>query len=544
MKLGTKILLAGLGAVVVTTFGAFVTVRVLAARNRVDAIRRGMSTILQQAEQVASRMDEMHRIKVFDYEGVSARAEVQRQRRPIREVYRETDLYKIIPIVAAWNSVEKGAATEGYEFFTPTAPGVPARNPKNENGKDFAEAFAAFAAGSREYFQQDRSTGEVLLARPVRLSESCLSCHGDPKLSRTGDGRDVLGFPMEDMKAGDLKGAFVLRAKMGDDAVVASTSRAMAGVSLGILGLVGGGLWLFNRRWVNRPLHQAIEGLGAGAAQVASAASQISASSHELARGASSQAAALEETSASLEQMTSMTKRNAGSAAEAKQLAGETRTVADSGHADMEEMSRAMDAIKTSSAEVAKIIKTIDEIAFQTNILALNAAVEAARAGEAGMGFAVVAEEVRALAQRSANSAHETAAKIQESVQRSAHGAEISAKVERSFKEILERSRRMDELIAAIAEASQEQNQGLQHVNVAVGEMDTVTQANAAAAEQSASAAEELSMQSVQLQRLLGQLRAMVEGEVPKEAEKPAEAPAQTKTAMKPVQPKNAPARV
>lgn len=345
MKLGTKILLAGLAAVILTALGAFATVRVLAARNRINDIHRGMSTILQQAEQVAARMDDMHRSKVFDLDGVIARAKAQAGARPVREVYRETDLYKIIPIVAAWTSVEKAAAKEGYEFFTPSRPGLPARNPKNDNGGDFGAAFAAFGAGEAEYFRHDRARGEIVLARPVRLAESCLGCHGDPARSRTGDGRDTLGFPMENMKAGELKGAFVLRTKVGDDPVLASTTRAMAGVSFAILALVGGGFWWFSRVQVNGPLHQAIGGLSSGAAQVASASVQISSSSHTLADGSSAQAESLEESSASLEEMTAMTKRNAESAAEAKALAAATRAAADAGYADMEEMRRAMHAI-------------------------------------------------------------------------------------------------------------------------------------------------------------------------------------------------------
>ena len=159
-----------------------------------------------------------------------------------------------------------------------------------------------------------------------------------------------------------------------------------------------------------------------GSNQVASAASQISTASQSLAEGASEQAASLEETSSSLEEMASMTKRNAENAQKANDLAKEARHSADKGAGDMQTMSTAMEAIKVSSDDIAKIIKTIDEIAFQTNILALNAAVEAARAGEAGMGFAVVADEVRNLAQRSAQAAKETATKIEGAITKTDRG--------------------------------------------------------------------------------------------------------------------------
>jgi len=169
--------------------------------------------------------------------------------------------------------------------------------------------------------------------------------------------------------------------------------------------------------------------------------------------------------------------------------------------------------LKVSSTEVAKIVKTIDEIAFQTNILALNAAVEAARAGEAGMGFAVVAEEVRNLAQRSALAAKETADKIDAALTRSDKGARISEEVSRNLNGIIDQVRELDRLISEIATASGEQSQGIEQVNTAVGQIDKVTQSNAAAAEESASASEELNAQASELNALVGNLLKLVGGE-------------------------------
>jgi methyl-accepting chemotaxis protein len=176
-------------------------------------------------------------------------------------------------------------------------------------------------------------------------------------------------------------------------------------------------------------------------------------------------------------------------------------------------MNTAMAEIKTSSDGIAKIIKTIDEIAFQTNILALNAAVEAARAGEAGMGFAVVAEEVRALAQRSANAAKETATQIDDSVRKSHHGATVCAEVAVHLNEIASKSREVDQLIAEIATASHEQTQGIGQVNTAIGEMDRVVQAAAARAEEGAGVAQELTQRSTQLQLTVDELALVVGGQ-------------------------------
>jgi hypothetical protein len=263
---------------------------------------------------------------------------------------------------------------------------------------------------------------------------------------------------------------------------------------------------------VARTLRGIAEDLTSSSDQTTAAAGQVASASTSLAEGASEQAASLEETSSSLEEMASMTRRNAEGAQKANQLAREARSAADAGAADVDDMNRAMGDLKAASDDIAKIIKTIDEIAFQTNILALNAAVEAARAGEAGMGFAVVAEEVRNLAQRSAQAAKETAAKIEGAIAKSTHGVQISAKVATRLHEIVTKIRQVDELAAEVATASGEQSQGIQQVNTAVGQMDTITQSNAANAEESASAAEELNAQAQNLQDAVKSLMLMVEG--------------------------------
>jgi methyl-accepting chemotaxis protein len=252
--------------------------------------------------------------------------------------------------------------------------------------------------------------------------------------------------------------------------------------------------------------------LDQGATQTASAASQVSAASQNLSSGASEQAASVEETSASLEEMSSITRSTADNAEKAKALAGEAHAVAQAGSRTMVEMNQAMAAIDTSSAEVAKIVKNIDEIAFQTNILALNAAVEAARAGEAGAGFAVVADEVRSLAQRSAAAAKETADKIEAAIASSRNGSRSCAKVGESLRQIAEKVSATDALVGEIATAAREQAQGIEQINTAITQMEQVTQSNSASAEESASAAEELDAQAASLKDMVGQLRQLVGG--------------------------------
>jgi methyl-accepting chemotaxis protein len=252
--------------------------------------------------------------------------------------------------------------------------------------------------------------------------------------------------------------------------------------------------------------------LRTGSDQTTKAAGQFSASSNTLAEEAGRQAAALEETSSSLEQVAGMARSNAGNAGQAKELASQARGAADAGVADMREMTAAMSEIKGSSDNIAKILKTIDEIAFQTNLLALNAAVEAARAGEAGSGFAVVADEVRSLAQRSAAAAKETGAKIADSMSKSERGVAISAKVAQGLEEIVAKSRKVDDLLSEMAIASKEQSQGIAQVNVAIGQMDKSTQGNAAVAEQNAASAAELDTQAAQLRSAVRALDELVTG--------------------------------
>ncbi|QDU69868.1 methyl-accepting chemotaxis protein [Engelhardtia mirabilis] len=238
--------------------------------------------------------------------------------------------------------------------------------------------------------------------------------------------------------------------------------------------------------------------------QVSTASGQIAASSTQLANGASTQASSIEEISASLEQMSSMTTQNADNARQAQALADSAKESANQGESEMAKMRQAIDAIKASSDETAKIVKTIDEISFQTNMLALNAAVEAARAGDAGKGFAVVAEEVRSLAQRSAQAAKSTAELIEGSSRNVDNGVAITQGVQTILTEINEGSSKVTDLITEIAAASKEQAEGIGQVNTAVDEMNRITQETAASSEESSASAEHLDGQVAQLLSQIG----------------------------------------
>jgi methyl-accepting chemotaxis protein len=302
--------------------------------------------------------------------------------------------------------------------------------------------------------------------------------------------------------------------QQGTDDIFANVDKGLATVSWGngLAIVIGIALGLAITRSLAKVLGRLTQQLATGADQTSAASQQVSASSQSLAQGASEQAASLEETSSSLEEISSMTKKNADTAQQASILSAEAKNVADRGNGAMTKMSAAIADIQKSAQETAKIIKTIDEIAFQTNLLALNAAVEAARAGEAGKGFAVVAEEVRNLAMRSAEAAKNTANLIEGSVQNSKNGVTIADEVAQSLAEITTASTKVNTLVAEIAAASVEQSQGVNQVNQAVQQMDKVTQSNAAAAEETAAAAEELNSQSTEVRGIVNELQRLVRG--------------------------------
>lgn len=279
---------------------------------------------------------------------------------------------------------------------------------------------------------------------------------------------------------------------------------------LGILMALGLGFAL--NMGITKPLNHVIAGLSDGAEQISAASSQVSASSQHLAESTSESAASLEETSSSLEELSSMTKQNADNSEQAKAMMGQAKEIVAKVDHHMTDMVKSIAEITKTSEETGKIIKTIDEIAFQTNLLALNAAVEAARAGEAGAGFAVVADEVRNLAMRAAEAAKNTSNLIEGTIKAVKSGNELTLLTQEAFKENEMIAVKIGQLIDEIATASQEQAHGISQINIAVTEMDKVTQQTAANAEESASASEELNAQAEQMKVYVGDLMTVVGG--------------------------------
>ena len=279
-----------------------------------------------------------------------------------------------------------------------------------------------------------------------------------------------------------------------------------------LLSISIGAVIVFVVRRINRSLQQTVHELSQGADQVASAAGQVASTSQAIAQGATEQAASLEETSSASEQIRALARESVHKTQSAAGLVGKAQEAFGETNVKFDQMVAAMEAINASSSKISKIIKVIDEIAFQTNILALNAAVEAARAGEAGMGFAVVADEVRSLAQRCAQAAGDTSALIEESIARFGDGKAKVDEVAASIRILSGEAAQVKELVEEVSAGSTSETQGIEQVANAVSQMQGLTQSSAASAEEGAAAAEELTAQSQSLRSAVGNLAALVGG--------------------------------
>ena len=303
-----------------------------------------------------------------------------------------------------------------------------------------------------------------------------------------------------------------LSAASGQSAAKSSRIRWVT-ISMMLLGVaVGAGVF-----WMVRQANLGLKGLATrmaeSAEQVSSAASQVSAASQSLAEGASEQAASLEETSASTEEIASITRKNADHALQVAGLMQQSERGAGEVNGTLDRMVESMQEIGASSNKIARIIKVIDEIAFQTNILALNAAVEAARAGEAGLGFAMVADEVRNLAQRCAQAAKDTAGLIEESITTSRDGNARLSQMAGAVRGMTDSSLKVKGLVDEVNLGSQEQARGMDQIARAVVQMEQVTQKNAAHAQESASAGAELDGHAEVLRELVHEMRQMVDAD-------------------------------
>ena len=358
---------------------------------------------------------------------------------------------------------------------------------------DAVEKTVVHSKHTERYFEKFAGESVIRVVVPILSEASCVDCH-----------EGVVGDPM---------GVISLRSSISGmyDSFHAQ-QRSAAMLALGTILITSLAIYFGVDKKIVVMLKRNVNSLNKVVDQITSASSQVSSSSQFLAEGASKQAASVEETSSSLEEMSSLTKQNADNAKTAAGLMTETSNLVNRVAESATNMDTAMKEIKSSSDETSKIIKTIDEIAFQTNLLALNAAVEAARAGEAGKGFAVVAEEVRNLAMRSAEAAKNTSALIEDTVNRILGGVQVVDGLKVALEEVTGSTTKVENLVDEISAASSEQAQGIEQVNVAVSEMDKVTQQNASHSEESASAAEHMNAQAETMKEAVNDLVAAVGG--------------------------------
>jgi methyl-accepting chemotaxis protein len=476
-------------------------------QSNVDAFVEKARAIVTTAESARENMEAKWKKKVFEPETLV---------RWMDEPGGVDRIMETVPVFTALMAAGLKAEEEGYTFKAPKV------NPRNEKLNtpdtiDLEVLKILKEENKKEHVVVDRDKNEVRYYKSVYLSETCLYCHGSPNNPEhniwNNDGKDPTGAEMEGLAAGDFHGAFEIIQSLDEaDAQLTTTMGFAVIIVLIALAATGVLFALVIVRTVERPITVISTGLRDGANQVSSASGQVSSSSQMMAQGASQQASSLEETSAALEEMASMTRQNADNASQANAMTREVETAANDSKQSLERMGSAIARIKEGSDETAKIVKTIDEIAFQTNLLALNAAVEAARAGEAGKGFAVVAEEVRSLAQRSADAARSTAQLIQESQTNAENGVTVADEVANVLGRIIDGISKVSQLVTEVSNATNEQSRGIDQLNQAMAHLDGVTQSNAASAEESASVSEELNAQATELDKMVGELVALVRG--------------------------------
>lgn len=422
-----------------------------------------------------------------------------------------------VPIFAAMKIGSEAAAHEYYHFRVFSNEPRRAENKATESELKIFEKFES-NPNLKEWVEKTREV--VTVYRPVRMTAAhgCFTCHGDPATSPWKNGKDILGYPMENWQEGKLHGVFAISndvaavkaAVAANQGTFTSTTFLLIFISLG--GAIALGLAAFFISGPVATLQEVTEVLAESGSQINSASQQIANSSQSLSSSTTEQASSLEETVATMEELTSMVRLNTDNSKQAASLASATRDVAERGERDIKALIESIQSISADSKKIEEITTVIDDIAFQTNLLALNAAVEAARAGEQGKGFAVVADAVRSLAQRSAEAAKDIANLIRQSVEKIEQGSLQAQKGGVVLTDIVTSVRKVADLNNEIASASEEQNQGIGQIGKAMNQLDEVTQGNAAVSEEAAAAAEELSAQSVSLKSSAVSLELVVFG--------------------------------
>jgi methyl-accepting chemotaxis protein len=502
LKLGDRIIAAVVGAGLLGGGIAAAVTWIRLQNQSVEELRTAMRAAVMEAESVRESVSELNQRKAFDIERLGAEARQTAD-------FRTSTLYSTVPVVAAIRAVDQFARDGGYRFRIPK---FKARNPANEPSAREAAYLRSFESGAAaELFEVNRADNRVTYARPIRLSRDCLTCHGNPENSPTRDGRDSLGFPMEGWKEGEVHGAFVLESTL--DQANAKARAAMASLAMWVIPALGALtilFWHISRKQIIRPLLAFAERLEKVSEETNASIRQIAATGQRLALESSDQAASAQETAASLGEVAASARENTKLTIEAEQASQQSHTATQAGWDGIAELSAALGEIRRANEGVTNLVDRVNKIAFQTNLLALNAAVEAARAGGAGAGFAVVAGEVRELAQRCAQTAEEAQQIAGGAIEKTRQGANLGDAAMNQLRLVVDCEARLQQIIREIAAASQQQTAATGQVDQTMQRITTVTQSIAAAAEETAANSAHVTRQMEELDETVAELAAMI----------------------------------
>lgn len=468
------------------------TVCLISQQRLVDAqtsrsLRENMRSLMDAAENARRASAALRARGTFDDAQLIDRAKRHAS-------FRDSALYNTVPVVAAWNAIGDLARRQGYNFRVPAHN---ARDQRNEPAPEEARILSWLESNrGKDYFEENSSAEQAVYARAVILSEDCMVCHGDPARSKSADGKDPLGFRMENWKPGDIHGAFILRGSTASFAAAKRKAMLESAALLLLAGLAIGLALQYYWRRVQKQLAQNVSTIRTESDNLNSLVENLSQESDALAETSSHQTASVEESSAAMEEIRGVAQQNHRATTDA--ATSLTTCQNDARHAgeSLHNLAGAMSEIQDSTGRIAKIIRLMDEIAFQTNILALNAAVEAARAGQAGLGFSVVADEVRNLAHRSTEAAKEIQGIIEESVGRARHADDVSQQVAVAIRKMTTEITGLARVVEHVHGASQEQARGIDEMSNSLHSITNLTTSVTAAAENSRDHAHHLSQQA------------------------------------------------
>ena len=446
MSLRIRLIGISVFAVAITAIACILLQQSFLHKQSVELTRSEMRAVLLSGENVI-------------HQSTTGAGSEESRRNPMSANYFASKLNQMVPVVAAWRAIEGVAKANGYQFH------IAAHRPRNpEHGASAADEsiLAAFEGGADEYQGLDEKRNEVVYARAVRLSADCQTCHADIRR----------GPPQREHAGGPAYAAFVLRANLERAAPALQASVNKTALFLLPITLLVAGLTM---AYVNR----VVRGFNGVATNLRGASEDVSAAALEIATsGSMLQSTSLDQQD-SLRATSDLVSGIRQASERTMTLCGDTQGVVDGmqhqvdeGRQELGQLVRAMEEIRGASTKVSRIIETIDQIAFQTNMLALNAAVEAARAGEAGLGFAVVADEVRSLALRCSEASHGTTALIEDAIAKTRTGVAVSAKVSRSFQQIYEQTGEATRLVEAVTGASVAQSSQVDDIVTADGDRE------------------------------------------------------------------------